>query len=173
MPFLGEILPLSFQLLDSDATKFCRAVVTDSAGAPLAGTPVSLSNIGGGKYSSNSLLMPNLDYVEVRYEPYDDALFTVVDPDHLVGTDVFRLEIPDSVIVAKLDQILAKLGGIALPGASFSATLVQNMVNDVITDVKVAKALINREDITGLITDLETKVNLNQNQILGVIDCGD
>ena len=171
MPYFGEILPLSFQLLDSDATKFCRAIVTNPAGVPIAGSPVALINIGGGKYSSDAVTMPNLDYVEVRYEPYDDALFTIVDPDHLVGTDVFRLEIPDTVIVAKLDQILAKLNGIALPGASFNATLVQTTVRELIEDVRVAKALVNREDVTGLVEGLETKMNVNQNQILGVVDC--
>ena len=67
MPFVGEVIPLSFQLLDGDSSKFCRAILTDPAGAALGASPVTLSNLGGGKYSDDSVVMPNEDYVECRY----------------------------------------------------------------------------------------------------------
>ena len=172
MPFAGEILPLSFQLLDGDSSKYARAILTDETGTPLAGSPVSLPHIGGGKYSSDAVLMPvGVEYVEATYQSFDDALFTVPDPDHLLGTDVFRLEIPDQVIVDKLNQIIAKLEGIALPGAAIDAVLVQNKISDVIDDAKMAKALIERDNIKGIVENDPTLNGcVNQNQITGVID---
>lgn len=170
MPFTGEIIPLSFQLLDGDASKFCRAILTDASGTPLAESPVTMSNIGGGKYSDDTVLMPNIDYVEATYEPYDDAAHTIVDPDHLLGTDVFRLEVPDSVILAKLDEILAKLNGLALPGAAFDVAIVQNGVKEVITDVQVLKSLVERDDIKAIIASEQQSVTVEDNQVIGVID---
>ena len=172
MPFLGEVIPLSFQLLDSDNSKFCRAVLTDPAGAPLAGSPVTMVNIGGGKYTSDSVVMPNQDYVECRYEPFNDAGFTIADPDHLVGTDVFRLEIPDTVIVDLINQILNKLNGLSLPGAAIKARLVQNRVKDIIKDTNALKALVEHSDVKGVITDNpEFVAKVSQNKINPKIDC--
>lgn len=172
MPFVGETLPLSFQLLDSDPTKFCRAVLSDPLGVAIAGSPVAMTHIGGGKYSSDSVLMPNEDYVECRYEPFNDAGFTIVDPDHLVGTDVFRLEIPDTVIVDLLNQILNKLNGLALPGAAIKARLVQNKVKEIVKDVNTIKALIEHTEVKGVI---EQSPNINakidQNQVNPKVDC--
>jgi hypothetical protein len=172
MPFVGEVLPLSYQLLDGDTTKFVRVALTDEAGTPLAGSPFAMPHLALGKYSSSAVVMPaGVDYIEATYEPFNDAPFTVPDPDHLFGTDVFRLEVPDSVIVAKLDEIIAKLEGLALPGASFNAILVQNKVKEVINDAKFTKALIEGQDIKGLLMEEKNiKGLVDQGQIKGEID---
>lgn len=152
MPFFGETIPLSFQLLDSDSSKFCLAIITDPSGAAHPSSPVAMVSIGGGKYSSDAITMPNVDYVEVRYEPYDDAIHTIPDPDHLVGTDVFRLEVPDSVILDKLDEILEKLNALNPPVAEAEIKITAD-VQDIIYDVLAAKALIQRDNITAIIDD--------------------
>jgi len=128
-------------------------------------------NLGAGKYTNDTVAMPNIDYVECRYEPFDDAGFTIPDPDHLVGTDVFRLEIPDSVIVAKLDEILAKLNQLSLPGAQFNAVIVQNKISEVIVDVQQTKALIERDDIKGVIADQVVQGKVDSNEITGKVTC--
>lgn len=172
MPFAGEILPLSFQLLDQDDTKFCKAVVTDPNGFVIPGSPATLVNIGGGKYTNDTVLMPNEDYVECTYEPYNDAAFTIPDPDHLVGTDVFRLEIPDSVIVDLLNQILNKLNGLALPGAAIKARVVQNKVKEIIKDVNVMKALVEHKQVKSIIEQNPSLTGkIEQNQVDAKIDC--
>lgn len=172
MPYAGEILPLSFQLLDSDSSKFCRAVLKEPDGTPLPESPVSLVNIGGGKYTSDAVVMPTIDYVEATYESFDDAGFTVPDEDHLVGTDVFRLEVPDSVIVNKLDQIIAKLDGLALPGAMINATLVQSRIKEVVQDIKAVKGLVEHDDIKGIISaDPKIISKVDDQEISTTIDC--
>lgn len=171
MPFVGETVPLSAQMLDGDATKFVRATVTDPDGVAVVGSPFALVNLGGGKYSDDSFSMPNKDYIEVTYESFDDAGFTVPDDDHLLGTDVYRLEIPDSVIIAKLDLILAKLGGLALPGAAINAIIVQNQVNQVIDDVNQIKGLIERKDVTAILkADAQAAAEVSGNQITAEIE---
>lgn len=172
MPYVGEILPLSCQLLDGDDTKFLRAVLKEPDGTELAVSPVTMVNIGGGKYSSDTVPMPNLDYVEATYESFDDAGFTIENEDHLLGTDVFRLEVPDSVIVDKLDQILAKLYGLALPGAAIHATLVQNTIKEVINDVQTAKALVERDDIKAVIDQEQSAVaEVSDDEITATVKC--
>jgi len=172
MPFTGEIIPLSFQLLDQDGSKFCKAIITDPLGVDIVGSPATMVHLGGGKYTNDTVVMPNEDYVECRYEPYDDVGLTIVDSDHLVGTDVFRLEIPDTVIVGLLNQILNKLNGLSLPGAAIKAKLVQNKIKDVIVDANALKALIERTDVKSVIQqnpDLVAKIN--QNKINPKVDC--
>lgn len=172
MPFAGETIPLSFQLLDQDGTKFCRAVLSNPSGTPLAGTPVAMTHLGGGKYTNDSVLMPNEDYVECRYEPYDDAAFTIPDPDHLVGTDVFRLEIPDSIFLDLLNQILNKLNGLALPGAAIKARVVQNKIKDVIRDANALKALVEHKQVKSVIENNPNLVGkVSQNQVNPKVDC--
>lgn len=172
MPFVGEVLPLSFQLLDSDPSKFCRALLATPAGVPIAGSPATLTHIGGGKYSSDAVVMPNEDYVEVKYEPYNDAGFTIPDPDHLAGTDVFRLEIPDSVIVDLINQILNKLNGLSLPGAAIKARLVQNKIKEVIQDANAMKALIEHKEVKAVIdANPEMLAKINQNRVNPKVDC--
>lgn len=172
MPFVGEVLPLSFQLLDGDTSKFARAILKDEAGVDLGASPVSMPHIGGGKYTSSSVVMPvGVDYIEATYESFDDAGFTIEDEDHLLGTDVFRLEVPDSVIIDKLDEILAKLQGIALPGSAFNVVLVQNQIKEVIEDVLVTKALVERDDVKGIVmADQQTIGKVDNEEIVTEVE---
>lgn len=164
MPFVGEVIPLSFQLLDQDASKFCRAVLSNPAGTTFA--TVSMVNLGGGKYTNDTVLMPNEDYVECQYQPFNDAGFTIPDPDHLVGTDVFRQEIPDTVIVDLINQILNKLNGLSLPGAAINARIVQNRVAEIVEDTQTLKALVEHRDLkTIILNKLGFKAKVSDNNV--------
>ena len=118
MPFLGEIVELSNQLWNGDPTKFVRAVVRDAAGDELTGSPFALTHVGNGKYTNNSLAMPNENRIDVTYETYDDAGFTTLSSEQTISTDVFRLEIPDTTILAKLDSILNIVSTFNIPGSA-------------------------------------------------------
>ena len=118
MPFLGEIVRLTNQLWDGDTGKFVRAIVRKTDGTEVTGSPFTLAHIGNGKYTNNTLLMPNEDRLDVTYETYDDAGFTTLSEDHTISTDVYRLEIPDSTILAKLDQILNIVSTFNIPGSA-------------------------------------------------------
>lgn len=167
MPFVGEVVPLSLQLFDGLASKYVRAYVVDELGAVQPGSPFSLPHVGNGKYSSNALLMPlGVDYLEVTYKVFQDALFTVEDTGYTTGTDVYRLEIPDQVIVDLLNQILLKLDGLSLPGASINAQLVQQVVDSVVKDVNQAKSLLGADDVTISIAQSNDKaLPVSENEI--------
>lgn len=178
MPFAGETLPLSLQLYDFNATKFARVHLRDQAGTPLAGSPFDLVHIGQGKYTSAAVVMPTgVDYIEATYEVFasaaDRTAGTPLDPDYTSATDVYRFEIPDTVIVDLLNDILAKLGGFALPGAAVTVTIDQDELQAVIQDVKQAKAIVERDPAvmaqvreTGSVT-----AQLGDDEIDAKVDC--
>jgi hypothetical protein len=171
MPVEGEILDLSAQLLDGDTSKFIRVDITDPSGAAIAGSPFSLPHLGGGKYGVDTVLMTDDAYLIARYESFNDPGFTTPDPDHLLGSDKFRLEIPDSVILDRLDTIIEKLQGLALPGAAMRAVLVQNKIAEVIEDVNQAKALVERDSLKAAIRkDSQAVGKLDGNEITGKVE---
>lgn len=158
MPFAGETLPLSLQLYDFNTGKFTRVHLADQDGTVLPGSPFNLTHIGNGKYTSDAVVMPTgVDYIEATYEVFasaaDRTAGTPLDPDYTSATDVYRFEIPDSVLDAKLDQILdklcniiiPKLDGFALPGASIKVQIDPSEVEAIIDDVNEAKAILNRD----------------------------
>lgn len=108
MPKAGESIPLSLQLFDGNTSKFVSAIVIDSTGTPLAGSPVLLTHKSDGRYEDGSLLMPTVAFVTVTYKVYNDLLLTDPSLDHSDGDDVFQLEVPDADILDKLCDILAQ-----------------------------------------------------------------
>lgn len=145
MPFLGQAIPLSFQLLDGDDSKFCRAIVKTPAGVEVVGSPVPLVARGNGSYSSDALAMPNVSYLDVVYQSFNDSGFSVVDPDHLLGGDTFSLEIPDTVIVDKLTLIENKLNGLSLGGGGVTTRVAQTLISEIIDDTRSLKALVKND----------------------------
>ena len=71
MPFPGEVVPLSHQISDGDNTLVIKASVVDDTGTVMPGSPFTLANVGSGKYTNNSLIMPaNVLYLEITYNAY-------------------------------------------------------------------------------------------------------
>lgn len=157
MPFAGEVLDLSFQLLDGDMTKYVRATLREADGTLF--TQVNLPHIGEGKYATDAVTMPMaIDYLTAVYEPFDDAPFTIVDEDHLLGTDSFRLEVPDSVIVDKLDQILDKIAAV---------TVIDHFAT-VVGSVDVLRGTLTAAEKIAVLTDQRLVAFLDDDTLIGV-----
>ena len=117
MPNVGDTVPLSVQLFDSDTTKFARATVRDDSGTPVSGSPFSLGHVGNGRYESSSLLFPSgTNYVNATYEIFDDAGFTIFSELHASAIDTFSLTVPTTEIIECLDQLKLLIQGIAQVG---------------------------------------------------------
>jgi len=173
MPVLGDVLPLSFQTLDQAAGLYVRALLKKPDGSSLAGSPVAMDDIGDGKYTSDAIVMPDEDYIECTYEPYIDAAYTTPS-DHLVGTDVFRQEIPDSVIVDKLDQIINILNSLALPGAMIDVKVAQNIVRSAVEELEDVRALVDPAEAVVRTSkeDQGAVVNIDEDELVVKKDCG-
>jgi len=138
MPSVGEILPLSHQLLDGSDDKFVRAILLEVDGTPLASSPVSMPNIGFGKYSTASATMPNIPRVECTYETFEDSLFTIPS-DFKQGTDVFVKEL----VLARLDALSEQtnLVGIVEP----------NELVGVVVDEEELIGIVDDPDLIGIV----------------------
>jgi len=165
MPTLGQPIPLSHQMLDGDDTKYVTAVLRRPDGTELAGSPYSLVNIGGGKYSLDTVDMPDYDYIECTYLSWEDAIHTIPDEDHLLGTDVFELTVPDSVIVEKLDLIISTLTSLGLPGAMVNVKVVQDTIKAAVEDIREVKALIDPSEEVSVeaVGESRTAVEVDEN----------
>jgi len=159
MPFLGDILPLSVQALDGTEGLFVRAELTDPNGNQLPESPVDMQDIGGGKYSDDSVNMPLLAYVECTYTAYEDALYTIPSDDHLLGTDVFHLTVPPPVNVSVNDRMLA-----VLRQSSLKANIVVPQIRGKLEKTRVRAQLVqprifgvfrNQQRITGILRECD------------------
>jgi hypothetical protein len=115
-------------------------------------------------------------YLEVTYEVFSSsanrAAGTPLDPNYTTATDVFPLEIPDTVIVSKLDQIIAKLTGLALPGAAIEAKLVQNIISEAVEDLKETKALVQRDETAvKVVTQNVSNAKIDKKEISAKTNC--
>lgn len=168
MPFVGEVLPLSLQLLDGATNKFVRATIFEKPSNATFGV-FAVPHIGLGKYTLSTVLMPaGVDYLDVTYEVYNDSLFTTLSDDHLSGTEVFRLEIPDSVFIEKLDQILEKI----LKGGELVAQLDGRELTGLLDAMELCGKLNDTELVARLSLDEELAARLIPvKELEGEIEC--
>lgn len=93
---LGQPVPLICQISDGSSDKFVQAIVKDSDGATVSGSPFTLTHVANGKYTNDSLSMPNKNHIKVQYIVYDDAGFSIPS-DYDIVTESFVLNIPEIV----------------------------------------------------------------------------
>lgn len=171
MAKLGETIPLSVQLHDGAIDKYCRAIVRDSDGTALAGSPVTLTHISNGKYEDNTLVMPNKRYVSVTYEVYEDALFTTLSDEHTHAVDLFELEVLDQNLIDLLEELKTLLEQILNAGISVVGANVTGFVSDTddmgaeihdtdevdgeVSDDDEATAIADDDDLTGQVVDVD------------------
>ena len=72
---LGEPLLIEAQLQDNITDKFIRAIVKDSDGAEVTGSPLTLTHVSNGFYQDNSLIKEDGSF-SVYLQVFDDAGFT-------------------------------------------------------------------------------------------------
>lgn len=173
MPFEGDTLPLSFQLHDGAEDKYVRATVVDDTGSALTGSPVSMGHLVAGKYTSDAIVMPaGVKYVEATYDVFNDAGFTVESEEHFSGGAVFPFEIPDQVIVDKLDQIISILNVLQGldAGKGLVATVKETALTAVLEETIKIKAMITDESQTAAIERESLTATVEDDEIEGEID---
>jgi len=177
MPFVGETLPLSLQLFDFNPGKFTRANLSNQDGVDIAGTPFDLVHIGLGKYTSDAVVMPSgVVSIEATYEVFATAANrtagTPLDSSYTAAKDVFRLEVPDSVLLDLLtsifDIVTAILGQII--GDLLIGVVPQDeLIGVVASDPQVG--IIEDADQIGKVEDDQATGNVEDAGVVGKIDC--
>jgi hypothetical protein len=83
--------------LDGGETNlFVRASLFDQLGAPLAPATAALPHLAQGVYGENTIQMPNLEQVIVRFQVFIDAGFTVLAPRYAhLKAELYRLDTLD------------------------------------------------------------------------------
>lgn len=87
---VGQPIPISLQLFDGATDKFVRAVVRNSSGSAISGSPFALTHVAGGQYSNLSVLMPDTKFVTVQYKVYTDSGFTTASATHADALETFE-----------------------------------------------------------------------------------
>ncbi len=100
---VGDQIPVSLQLFDGATDKFVRAVIRDSAGSTISGSPFSVPHVSGGQYSNTAALMPSSAFVTVQFKVYTDSGFTTLDDSYEDDLDIFQLD--DSRIEGEAELI--------------------------------------------------------------------
>lgn len=72
MPKNGEDIPLTVQLEDQETGKYVRAKVLNPSDLDISGSPVNMTHQSEGLYTA-TLTMPNVEYVRIQYQVFDDA----------------------------------------------------------------------------------------------------
>lgn len=174
MPFVDETLPLSLQLFDFDATKFTRVVLKNNSGTSLVGSPFNLVHIGNGKYTNDTVVMPaGVDYIEATYETFSSAANrtagTPLDAQYTAATDVFRLEVPATLLLNILNQLLNKLTNLSGVAVEFET---KEEIESIIADAELMHALIEHKDIKTVIeNNKDLLANIDNNELDATIDC--
>lgn len=157
---IGEKIPLVVFLEDEEENLFPLATLKDDSQNEIG--QVALSSAGGGEYTDKSFTMPSTDFVTAEIRIYSDSGHTVLSRYKPVASIFTK----DQAFALILDQVIAKLNGLNLPGASINANLVQNITaakskTDQSTSVKLdeqkSSAFVRQEQ--------KTKVGVNDNEI--------
>jgi len=103
MPKPGSKIPIQLQLADGATNQFPSAVVKNSLGVALAGSPFALTHSASGLYLPASYpAMPVDDFVSVQYFVYSDAGRTILNPAYEISQVSFELDANDAAILGAL-----------------------------------------------------------------------
>ena len=112
---VGDKLPVALQLPDGAPNKFVRAWTYGSNGELVSG-PTPLNHIAAGLYVTNTLTMPNSEFVAIQYRVYEDAAYTTLSSDYGDAVDtVSRTNLSGIVTTTNLEdaknEIMSSVGG--------------------------------------------------------------
>jgi hypothetical protein len=154
MPRVGDPLPIDCKLWDGNNSVFVRAYLTNDLGQSILGSPISVPNIGNGKYATSAIFMPaGTAYVSCSYEVFSDAGFTTPATQYTDATDNFPLEVPDYEILATLVEVQKALTLLATTGNPNTLVGIIDKVTDLIGYVKGdnLKAEIHIPELQGFV----------------------
>jgi len=159
----GERIPLHLTLESRDTAKYVRATIRDNAGVEEIGSPVDIAHLAAGSYFDDSFFMPNKPNIIVRYEVYDDALYTTVSQENLPTDERIQRDDLDS-IVGDLGDLIDNLNTTALrpdlvaflsEGAEIVGIVEDTEEIGVIEDTGLVGSLDEETTLTGQSTETE------------------
>lgn len=102
---VGQSVVLAVVLEDSDTTKFVRAAVVDQLGAAIAGSPFGVPHLSDGLYfAASAFTWPSgVTSLTIKYDVFDDALFTTPSDVHLATSICYDLD----EISSAVDDLIA------------------------------------------------------------------
>ncbi len=83
---VNDPIPLTLQLHDGAENKYPQAIIRDSAGSTILGSPVDLSHIGNGLYRDLTKTLASPQIISVTFVTYDDASHTTESSEHQMAT---------------------------------------------------------------------------------------
>jgi hypothetical protein len=92
---INETIPVFAQLGNGATNKFVRANVYNPDGSLVVGSPFALSHVSNGLYLNTSLQMPNVTFITVQAESFDDSGYTTPS-DSYIEAQVFTLTLAQS-----------------------------------------------------------------------------
>jgi len=138
----GQNLYLKAQLINGETGKFVRAIVQDDSGAAIVGSPITLTEGGGGFYFDNTTLqMPGKPFVTAILEAFNDSGFTqsagfgIFEETYNLKTTAGLIQGAGQVIIGKVLQS-QKLSA-ALKQESIEGSLESNTIVGTVKDNQI------------------------------------
>lgn len=135
---VGDKVPLFLTLESRQTNRFVRATLRNEMDVELSGSPVAMPHLSNGDYSAPmAIMMPDTDSILVKYDTFEDALFTILSDENKPTNERFD---KDEITSAIDDLVNASRRG------EFMAVLKKNVkVASVRDSERVAALLISEE----------------------------
>ena len=156
---VNDPLRLKLKLEPKDDTYFVRAELTDQDDTTLAGSPIALTNQGGGIYADdNSNLMPNVPEVRANFFVYYDAAFTREACEHGGFATFKRDDLDLSTFFPKGAKVIG------------TVRTINKVVERLAEPTRLKVAVANDSKVAAVVNSNKIKITVNtQNQIKGVV----
>jgi len=172
---VGENIPLSFFAEDEKTGLFVRANVYDADGSEIAGSPVTLSEVAGGIYENDTLVMPDSPKVIAKFKAFNDVGLSSVYMGLHPASSTLLKKTGASDVISKLDTIISSLQGFSGTLSTVTTTInTENPIEAAIEMAQEIKAEIESSMISAEIeTDqtVETKVDTDPKIKAELEDC--
>lgn len=147
---VGNPIRLRFRAYDGNPNKYVRAIVIDSSGAQIAGSPVQVPHVAYGEYIYDGLTMPDDPLVTAIMEAFEDPSFTVPSVAYCQVEDLYERASDIFGVIGKEPNM--------------------HIVGDIEAEVEIEQELeadVGTEDVEALVEvlNLDSEVNLEQELI--------
>ena len=163
---VGDPIPLRLLTENRVTDRFVRAIIRDSVGAEITGSPANVPHLANGFYSSDAINMPSTDHITVEYDVFDDAGFTTPSDDLFPDSERFDLD----ELGTAIDELLAA----ATKGDMVATVSDEDNLKAQVSDQDALSASVSDDDeIKAVVSDLDAigaQVSDNES-IGGSVDC--
>jgi len=151
------LVPIVLDVEDGSTNLYVQAKIYDHLNVLLA--TVNLSHVATGLYTYQGYLMPDKEFIKVRFTIFTDNAYTIVDGTHGSDTDVFYLDTTSSSggTGSSGDELIGVIDNDDLIGQIDSDDLVGgfDLEDDLIGQIEDAGDLIGEIEATELVGTLE------------------